>query len=270
MIFLEKPFTYAGIYSGDYDLIFANVDSSAINQLSGEISGQTVFNKRTKQRYLVGDDYSNSPISFDIDIVTKNASFINEYNRREIEKWLFNRHSYRRLDIDNSCEGVDSDIKNVFMMCRFVSPRYIETAYGIIGYNVTVELDSGWAYEEETIEEYTFTDGDSSTMNLFSINVDTDIDDYIYPRVDVTMGSTGGSFIMVNQTDNSSRFTSITNIAGGGSVAMRGDINYISGNHYSDFAHSNFVRLLDGKNNFTITGNVVRVKFTWNNRRNIW
>lgn len=272
MILLEKPFTYAGISSDQFGLIFANVDSSAMNQMAGEISGQTIFNKKSKQRYLISDDYSNSPVSFSIDIIKSDTSIIDDTTRRTIEKWLFNRHSYRRLEINTSCDGVNIGNTTLFMNCRFMSPRYIETSDGIIGYNVTAELDSGWAYEQETIVDKSFLDTDPTSINNVTVNVDTDIDDYIYPRVEVTMGRYGGTFSIFNNDDYTSvtRNTTIDNMAGNSSVTLNGEINYVSGNHYSDFANSNFVRLVDGTNILHFLGDVKRIRIIWNNRRNIW
>ena len=88
-------FEYGGISSRQHSLIIANVDTSRMAKLSGTKEGVTIFSKSAKKRYLVDDDYTNSPISFDIEIVTENGRRLELVERRQIEKWLFNHRTYR-------------------------------------------------------------------------------------------------------------------------------------------------------------------------------
>ena len=64
-------FEYGGISSRQHSLIIANVDTGRMAQLGGTKEGVTIFSKSAKKRYLVDDDYTNSPISFDIEIVNQ-------------------------------------------------------------------------------------------------------------------------------------------------------------------------------------------------------
>ena len=84
-------FEYADILSRLHGLVIVNVGTSRFTRLSGEIKGNTIFNKNSKQQLLTGNDYSSFPVSFDVDIITDNEKGIPLHERRVIEKWLFNR-----------------------------------------------------------------------------------------------------------------------------------------------------------------------------------
>ena len=93
-------FEYGGVRSTDYNLIISNVDTDRVTQLAGDIEGSTIFNRAEIKRYLIDDDYSGSPLYFDVEITTPDGSTIPFQERRQIEQWLFNRHNYRKFYVD--------------------------------------------------------------------------------------------------------------------------------------------------------------------------
>ena len=84
-------FEYGGVSSRTYGLHFVNVGTERFTNIQGQISGVNIFNKRSKRNYLVDTDYSSSPISYDIDIVTDDERTLNIIEQKAIERWLFNR-----------------------------------------------------------------------------------------------------------------------------------------------------------------------------------
>ena len=267
-------FEYAGISSRRYGLIIANVETRRFSQVSGSIEGKTVFNRSSKRRYLIDDDYSDFPVSYEIDIVTDNERGIELYERREIEKWLFNKHDYRKLylDIADDCFGETYEIigglqKQLYMNCRFINPERLEYNGGIIGYRVTLEVDSGLWWQDATEQMFDIDNEAASSTSNFVVDVDTDLDDYTYPKVTITMGDLGGDVIITNVTDDNTRITKFVGLSANTTVILNGEINYVSGQNYLKFDSRNFPRLLDGKNNFTVLGNVASISFEFNNRR---
>lgn len=211
-------FEYAGVSSRKYGLIIANAETKRNTNLSGSIKGVTVFNKATKSVSLVDNDYSGSPVSIDIEIVTDDAQPIGRSEMREIEKWLFNRANYRKLYLDEhddiygeTYEIIDGEQKRLYLNCRFVNPSRLEYNNGVIGYKATMEADSGYWWQDAIIR--TFENGDGSTIASvgegassswkINISVDTDIDDYVYPVITFTTGNSGGNVMMFNLSDES-------------------------------------------------------------------
>ena len=122
---------------------------------------------------------------------------------------------------------------------------------------------------QDAIEKtFTVNNASASDTSIISIDVDSDIDDYIYPKVTFTLGSGGGNVIFINNTDDSTRFTKFVGLSANSTITMKGELNYISGQYYEKFSTRNFIRLLDGTNNITVQGNVKTVKVEFQNRRN--
>lgn len=262
-------FEYASKSSRDYGLIIANVETSRMKNLYGEIEGITIFNRASTKRYLIADNITDSPISFDVEIVTDNQCPIEYYDRRKIEKWLFNRHDYRKLYLDfkDDCaeetfEIVGTETKRIYLNCRFVNPEKLEYNGGIVGYKATLEADSNMFWQDTT----TLTFSSLSSTDTITVNVDSDYDDYIYPTVVITKNSSAGDITIINTTDDSTRLTKFTSIPANTIITMKGDLNYISGSYYEKFSNRNFVRMLDGENSFSVSG-ASEITIEFNNRR---
>ena len=264
-------FEYNGTTSRKYGLIFAHANTEEFEQLNGEIESVVIFNKKGKRNYFIGESFEDSPIKFEAEIITDNDSVIDRFMRREIEKWLFHQHTYCKLYTDMDCdtygeayELVNGIQKRLYLNCRFVNPEKIESGSGLIGYRFTVECDSCMAWQDPVTYTYDLS-GSSSTI---VVNVDSDLKDYIYPKVTIQTGSSGGDIQIINFTDDNTRATSFVNLSPNITLTMRGDgINYISGDYYQRFSNKNFIRLLDGENQINITGDVKKITFEFQNRR---
>ena len=267
-------FEYASKSSKEFGLIIASVEAERMNKISGDIEGMTVFNKASKKRYLIEDNETNSPISFDIEIVTENQEPINFVNSRKIEKWLFNRHSYRKLyfgtsddPLEETYETIDGAIKRSYLNCRFINAEKLEYNNGVVGYKATLEADSSMLWQDPISKTFEISNDSSTPSSEVVVNVDTDIDDYTYPKVTFTVGSVGGDIIIVNHSDDSTRLTKFVGLSPAATITMKGDLNYISGQYYEKFKIRNFLRLLDGANNIFITGDIVSITIEYQNRR---
>lgn len=265
-------FEYGGISSRRYGLLFANMDTGRNLQVSGTINGVTVNSRRLKKRYLIDDDYADFPISFEVEFFTMDGHGFEMHERREIEKWLFNKHEYRKLYIDLAddphsefCEIIDGEQKRLYLNCRFVNPVRIEQGGITIGYRAMIEADSGMWWQDAVTKSFTLDPSDATRS--VTVCVDTDFDEYTYPKVTIQMGSSGGDVTIINTTDSETRLTKFIGLSSSASVILKGDINYVSGQNYSKFYKMNFPRLLDGDNVFTILGSVASIEFEFCNRR---
>lgn len=267
-------FEYGGQSSRKYGLIFATIETSRYTQLGGAPTAQTVFNKRNQKKYIVGDDYSDSAISFDVEFVTDEERLLDVREQRQVEKWLFNRHNYRKLYVDiiddvygDTFEYVGGEKKSVYINCRFTNPEKLEYNGGVVGYKATLEADSSYLWQEPTKYSFEISNPTSESSTIINVPVDSDIDDYIYPTVTIHMGSVGGDIIVSNNTDSSSRLTKFVGLPQNSIITMTGNLNYISGEYYSKFSTQNFPRLLDGNNKITVLGNITALDFEFQNRR---
>lgn len=268
-------FEFGGTSSRTYGLIIANVSTERLIQSSGAVEGKTIFVKSSKRKYLIGDDYSSSPLTFDMEIVTDDDRCIGTSEKRLIEKWLFNHKEYRRLYIDEvddphgeMYELVDGITKRLYANCRFVNSEKLEYNGGVVGYKFTVETDSPMLWQDAIIKEYLIENSGASTSTI-DVDVDTDICDFVYPKVKITIGNTGGDITITNHSDDSSRLTRFIGLPSNASIIMKGELNFISGQYYEKFYQQNFIRLLDGKNRITVSGDVSSIEFEWSNMRRL-
>lgn len=268
-------FEYNGTTSRKYGLIFGNVETEQFQKMAGEISSSVIFNKKDNRNYFIGESFEDSPIQFEAEIVTDNDQTINRFDRREIERWLFHQPNYCKLYTDMDCdtygeayELVNGVQKRLYLNCRLVDPEKIEGNGGLAGYRFTVECDSCMAWQDEVAYEFSLSNSTTTSSSTIHVNVDTDMNDYVYPKVTIQTGSSGGDIQIINLTDSSTRATSFVDLSPNVTIIMRGEgINYISGDYYQKFSNKNFIRFLDGENNIVVTGNVAKISFEFQNRR---
>ena len=268
-------FEYAGVSSKEKcGLILANAETERFLKVSGAISGKTIFSKKEKKIYLIDDDYSDAAEPFDVDIVTDTFRCLTPDEQRTVEKWLFNRRDYYRLyfDMDEDPNGetyeiIDGAIKRLYLNCRFTNPSKLEYNGGIIGYRATVEPDSNMFWQDEITKRINIGGESSEATTTVSIDVDSDIDDYIYPKVTIQIGDVGGDIIISNNTDDVSRLTKFIGLPPKSRITMDGSINRISEHYYDYLYKQNFIRLLDGRNAFVLIGNIDYLEFVFSQRR---
>lgn len=160
-----KHFIYDGVYSRDFNLIIANVSTSREEHITGVKKGRFIFNRATKTRTLIGDDYADTPLSFDIDIVTCDGSALEFKKVRQIEKWLFENSLFRKLYIDpaddpygETSELVYGSEKRLYFNCRFLGAEKLSFNGGVVGFKCTLETDSKMLWQDATDVTYDFTD----------------------------------------------------------------------------------------------------------------
>lgn len=270
-------FIYSGISSRTYGLVFANGTTTRTTRLSGSIESMTVHNNKEHRNYYIGESFDESALLFDIEVITDDDHVLDVAECREIEKWLFRKNGYRKLYIDSDCdfvgetyELVDGELKQLYLNCRFVNPEKIESRGGTVGFKFTVECDSSMAWQDPITCMFSFSDHNSGSDNIVSVNVDTDLQDYVYPKVRITVGGEGGDIAITNESDDETRITSFVGLSPNIVLTMRGyDSNYISGDNYKKFSSRNFIRLLDGVNNIAILGDIAEIEFEFQNQRYI-
>lgn len=254
--------------------MIANIETERFTQVSGTTQGITLFNKSSMKRHLIDDDYSDSPITIDVEIITDNQKTIDPYERRTIEKWLFNQTQYQKFYIDmaddstgESFEYKNGEYKRLYLNCRFVNPSRMEYNGGIVGYSATLEADSGMWWQDKTTLTFTLNHEAANNYSMIDVVVDTDSKYYTYPKVTITTGSIGGDVIISNYSDDSTRTTRFNELSANTSIILNGETNYISGQNFEKFYKQNFPRLLDGSNQVYVKGNVNTIKFEFCNRR---
>lgn len=180
----ECHFQYNDVYSRDYGLIIANIETSRFMPIVGAKKGEFLFNRKQKATELMGDNYEDTPLSIEIEIVTCNSDPLDLRTIREVERWLFQNSKFRPLFIDmdddpygETYELINGDFKRLYLNCRFMNPEKIESRGGIIGFKCTLETDSMMMWQEP--QTYAFAIGDpiytgtqSDSRQLHPLDID--------------------------------------------------------------------------------------------------
>ena len=265
-----KRFIYDGKQSYDYNLILAVTSSTTYLRTSGEEETQSFYDRKGRRNRYLGTNWDKSPATFPVELVhTYNIPYTND-QLREIEKWLFNQSKNKKFYIDArddhdnaTTEEINGEEKRLYINCRFTNPTKLMYNGGVVGFSCMMECDSGLAWQDAITQTESF----SNTSNTVTVSVDSDVPDYIYPRIVLTMGNSGGDVTIVNQTDDIYRVTELDDIPANSVIVMNSAINYITEEYYESFPNHNFVRLLDGDNTLTVNGNLASMSITWSNMR---
>lgn len=266
MVITNSYFEYAGVDSKPYHLKLLNLNTSSYDSCVGNIETTSFYSKKEAKRHLIDEDYTNSPIEFDIDIIS--LSPIPPDQVRQMEKWLFGQKKYAKLYFDNdedTCETVNGVTRRTYLNCRFKNPSKIEFGH-MRGWSCTLECDACMAWQDPTNASFSITNT-ATGSTIIEVDVDTDYNDFVYPLVTITTGTSGGDVTISNHSDDTGRLTSFAGLSANITFNMNGAINYVSGGNYEKFTDRNFIRLLDGINSISVQGDVSEISFKWQNMR---
>lgn len=240
MAFNGEVLIYDGTPSDLYGLYIYN-DNGSFDSSNGEsseiITGNVV---RHPFRFLYGHG-DTDVLEFNISLVSKKP--ITRERRSAIYKWLVNRNGYKKLQI------VQDDLNSIYFNTIFTEAEDIFHGNDMYGISVTAVCDSPYAYEEPIV--YTATK--SSATVIYN---DSDINDYIYPVIKITMEDSGGDISVINGNESSRVFT-FTGLSGGEVVTIDNRLKTIessSGVRRLSSFNKTWFRIMPGDNAITIIG----------------
>lgn len=261
-----QRFIYDDVYSSKYNLAILEIETESLKSAEGEVEYFSSFFPATKQRYLTGLSREQAPLEFEVEIVSESGFCIEV--EREIKRWLFNSPTFKKLYIDpeddREAEFINGEVKRQYLECIFTNPHKLEYAEGTVGWRCTCLCSSSMAIQEDVTITYTdFTED-------ITINVDTDIDDYVYPYLVIEVDNSTNDISIINKTDNNRAMTIQNPTAtlvlytdcAMGSIITSANVSY-----YDHIANQRFLRLLPGDNILSVSDNVSSIKFTWQNSR---
>lgn len=276
MIYDGYHFIYGNLESRQYGLIIGHVDTNPYLDMIGTTQSSTIFNKKGLRKYFVCDTYEDSPVSYTVEIVTDGKYVMTLQDRRKFEQSFFYQNGYKKLYVDivddvmgETYDLVDGEPKALYLNCRFTNPKKIEDGNGrVVGYSCTMECDSPMFTQDSIENTYDFSSSVGQTQYI-TIDVDSNINEYIYPKVTINTGESMSNISIVNSTDDNTRFTTFSNVTGNKTIVMDSEINYINNSdiNYPLFTNQHFIRLLPGQNVLIITGAVKKITVEYSNRR---
>lgn len=262
MAFIAKKFSFDGIPSETYNVLISSEsgDTSINSSNNITIYDESIYRKSVP--YFYGSSQSEV-LTFPIQIFSPVGDGIDAPVGSKISSWLFGQSSYKRLQL------IQCDMDSVYFNCFLLNPQTRRVGNKIVGYSATVQCDSPYAWEFEKSETYTYTTeivDDDVIFSNFSDN-----HDYLYPSLVITMNTFGGDVTITNSSDDDREFE-ITGLAAGEVLTVNNDLGILTSSldirRLGNF-NKNFFRLVQGKNEFNIYGNVASVVMTYSFQRRI-
>lgn len=184
MNFSGNHFVYNGINSQRYNLRILHLDTQPITQASGTPEYNKIFYNNEKRNSIIGMNWSESPISTEIEFITDKP--LKKQDKREVEKWLFNNSQFQKLYIDiredEEIEIINGERKQCYIECVFYEPTAIEYYGGIVGFKAKMDMSCPFASQDEIKIEF-------GNEDLMTINIDTDLNEPIYPKIIIETNS---------------------------------------------------------------------------------
>jgi len=167
-------FEYAGKSSSIYNLVSCEINKDYNNIISGaeyEPSVDTL--PHSVNQLLLGLDYSDKPLEFDLEIVNPDEN-IPDTQVEEIKDWLFGQNGWKKFVLIN-------ERQRYYLRALLIPSEDIFDVNGQRGFRCKLRNDSGFWYKDEDIEiPLTY-----SSTNIYSI-IEKTIDlDYIPDRMEI-------------------------------------------------------------------------------------
>lgn len=247
-LFTAQGFSFNGISSATYGLIFANVGTIQFTELGGNIEREFLNNRISPKNIIVNQQYKEQ-ISFDIDIVSL-SNPIDDYHFITICNWLLNKSTYGRLTLE------DVRYSGYHINCYFSNAQRIVKNGGIYGIKVTCNMDSGFMWANNNAKF-------SSTLSNFTFNNNSSQTNYIYPKVTLTTGNIGGTIKLANITDSTTRETIVYDTTPNEIITLTSNpYEIVASNHSGMYANFNkvFPRIVQGNNTLVRDGDIVKIE----------
>lgn len=236
-------FTYDGVYSGDYGLKIASINSEYVETTTAFAPTLTIAKgAKSKRFFYSGIDYDDSP-EYQFSILSEEK--ISDIQKREILSWLVGRNQFKKLYMHQP------EYDDVYFNCIFKAADIIYVGGDCHGFTVTAKFDSIYCYGKPT--KIARDLGAGSTVNVSIYNKSDILDDYVYPTIEFN------SDIEIKNNSDDGRVTKYTGVETSQSEKITIDNELkvidssISGDKLSNF-NLTWLRLKKGANQLEITG----------------
>jgi phage-related protein len=186
-----------------------------------------------------------SPITFDIIIVKSDETYIDTYEERKLKKWLM-CNEFKWLQVEQD------DMSAILYYVIGVSCEIIDVGSYTGGMKVTFQSDSNSAWSNQKIKQYTTING---ALN-FKLNIDTDYDNELILPIATITAISNGNISIQNTTRNET--VTISDCINGEIIILdssTGKISTTSNTLLLDRWNKRYIKIQDGVNNITLTGN---------------
>jgi len=188
-------------------------------------------------------------LTFPMEIYNKHGNEYPSFEVQAIQEWLFGRIEPKFLTI------LDPDKGNEAYLCWLTAPNIIRHAGRVIGWQFTVTCAAPYSFTD--IVELKFEC--NNDMNLIEFHNHSNIEDYLYPEMNIQMLANDTSVLIQNYNDNN-RIFSLTGIRTNDSVFVDNNRQFMratSGDNVFQNFNLNWMRFAIGYNRLYVSGRCI-------------
>lgn len=212
-MFRDCYFEYAGVYSGDYNLVLIYADNSYEEFDTGgayEASVDTL--PMSTENLLYGLKHSENPLEFSVEIINPDGA-IPFKQMVEIKNWLFGQTGWKKLYLK------DKDFSPYHLKCLLIPDQDIVDASGYRGLRCIIknispfwygdEVDINFDSESLTVDRTTLDDNNGYIQLKASVEAPSELIK-VYPTISFNYRSSGlpGSLFLLHNDTNGSAVAS--------------------------------------------------------------
>lgn len=245
-----SSFIYDGICSDTYNLLLCSFESANEESNMG-LDTEILYDVSSSsiKRYEYNIKYSGT-ISLEMTLAKKDFTYFTRIEIREICKWLTGKKSSAWLSI------LDEEFDDLNYKARVTSISKKKIGGNVAGLIIKWENSSPYAYTSEYTYEYTISQNDY-LISFF--NDSDDINNYLYPYVEIRAFQNIDRLSIVNTSDNN-RLTRINNIVYNEIITMDNENGVIHTNIHDKkilplFETRKWLRFISGENILKVNGN---------------
>lgn len=227
--------------ASDLDLIICSFNSEGETVTGGEIEHEVIKAPNTDKFEDYGAQF-NTVLTWKFSLIKNpynnygDAMYFDQYSESEVMKWLTRKKGYKWFHFDQ--EGYDDVWYKVYINA---TPHQV--AGRTVGFDLTVTSNCGYGFSSLVTKSSTINSSYPAT-----ININTDIDDYIKPYIEI-QGS--GDFKIYNENDTTATAMELKNLNMSQKITLDSDYEIVTGlSSPADF-NFHFLRLIDGENTIT-------------------
>lgn len=255
-------FTYNNISSGNYGLLFLNMDTEENKNVGGEVVYSTFKNRMSPKNNIIDFSYDEPLASYELEMFSETR--INDTRFAEILLWL-KQPTYRELKINNNPTYLGYHFNCYFSnISRFDGGGY--DGWGKYGIKATINFDSSFMWSNNEVSA-TYTNAQLSAVVTHTN--ESHLMGYTYPTLAITVGTIGGDITIQNVTDDN-RLTKFIGLLPNEVVTLTVDPKIVTSStgltRYSVF-NKKWFRLLQGDNKVGIIGDVANITISYEKAR---
>lgn len=256
----RQCFIYDGVMSSQYGLWAGYVESSPNenNAIQTPYSYNFSISPSTHMARISSMQYEET-FSFQMEIISDVS--VSQEQERQIFRWLIDSPKFKRLEIFNygNCVGY---FERIHYNCILTDPKRIFGNGGIVGWTVTVLSNAPYAWADS--KSYTY----AAPLTQFVHSNLSDEPNYTYPAVEIVIGGSGGAITISNTTTTESFTVSETQAGETIRIDQYRQVTASNTENIYDKCKGK-LRLIQGKNQFSVAGDVSRLTFYYADARKV-